>query len=325
MSSPPFFHWIVEKAEVGERLDRFLTKKISSFSRSQLKHLIESKAATLNGRPAKASHLLRENEEIRLDMPAPRALQTKAQDLPLDILYEDIHLLVVNKPAEQIVHPGAGVKEGTLVNALLHHCRDLSGIGGVLRPGIVHRLDKGTSGVLVIAKNDLAHHSLSQQFHDRKVEKKYLAFVWGRLRHLQGIVDSPLGRNSGDRKKISSNSRHLREALTHYQVLKQWEEIALVELSPKTGRTHQIRVHLVELGHPILGDPVYGRGLRRMERLSAALQERVKAMPFQLLHSHSLKFTHPATGRLMSFVAPMRDEMKQMEMNLNKSEKQKKK
>lgn len=312
------FRFTVKPPEAGERLDVFLAKQLTSESRSQIKTLIQSGHAKVGGKLAKPAQLLREGDELSLEIPELKSLELSAQRIPLDILYEDRHLLVLNKDAERVVHPGAGIREGTLVNALLYHCQDLSGIGGVARPGIVHRLDKGTSGVLVVAKDDVTHRSLVRQFKDRAVEKRYLAFVWGRLRNLRGSIELPLGRSHGDRKKISSRSGRRRDALTHYQVLKQWEQVALLELSPQTGRTHQIRVHLAETGHPVLGDPVYGKGQRRLEALPKALRNWVERRGFQLLHAASLSFQHPITQKRMQFKAPMREEMRDLQTFLEK-------
>jgi 23S rRNA pseudouridine1911/1915/1917 synthase len=190
----------------------------------------------------------------------------------------------------------------------------------VARPGIVHRLDKGTSGVMVVAKDDLAQHSLSEQFKSHEVEKKYFAFVWGNLRHLSGTIDMPLGRSMGDRKRISSKSKHTRHAITQYHVLQNWEGVSLLELTPLTGRTHQIRVHLAEMGHPIIGDPTYGKGLRRISILSKRLQEMLSSSPFQFLHASFLSFRHPRTGKRVNFSAPMRNEMREFQKGLIKNE-----
>src|SRR5262249_10278023 len=225
------------------------------------------------------------------------------------ILFEDEDLLVIDKAAEMVVHLGAGAHSGTLVNALLHHCRDLSGIGGVARPGIVHRLGKGASGLLGVAKNDRSHHQLAAQFQSRQVEKTYLAFVWGTPRDFAGTIDAPLGRSDRDRKKISSRGRRLRSAVTRYQVLKSWGACSLLELKPETGRTHQLRVHLALLGHSIVGDPSYGARRGQSSRCSLSVQKKISLLRFQLLHAWKLGFIHPKTGRKMQFEAPMREEM----------------
>ena len=304
--------------DVGQRVDLFLSRHCDSLSRSQIKNLISENRATIEGKICKPSQILQAGDRVSLEIPPIKNLELQAQDLPLDIIYEDSDLLVLNKAAEQVVHPGAGIEEGTLVNALLHHCRDLSGIGGVARPGIIHRLDKGTSGILLIAKNDNAHHSLAAQFQERSVQKTYFAFVWGVPRHLSGSIDKPLGRSESDRKKISVDMRSGREALTHYRVEKSWSEVSLLEIKPKTGRTHQIRVHLTELGHPIIGDPVYGKGLRKIASLSVLMQDWVKSRPYQLLHAFSIEFTHPRSGKKLRFEAPMRQEMLEFKKMLEK-------
>ncbi|HCU25749.1 MAG TPA: RluA family pseudouridine synthase [Deltaproteobacteria bacterium] len=314
MISGENFH--VETADSGERLDRFLVKKCPELSRSQLKQWIESGHIRLNGQTAKPSHLLKLGETVSLVPPPLQLPQIEAEAIPLDILYEDEDLIVLNKAAELVVHLGAGVKSGTLVNALLHHCKDLSGIGGVARPGIVHRLDKGTSGVLVVAKNDRTHQQLSAQFQSRQVEKTYLAFVWGEPRDLSGTFAQPLGRSSANRKKISSKSSRLREAVTQYRLLKKWGPISLLELHPRTGRTHQLRVHLSEAGHPIVGDPLYGKRHKKDPRLESTLAAWLEERPFQLLHAARLSFRHPTRGLKMDFEAPMREEMLELQKKL---------
>jgi len=309
----------VEAKHAGERLDRYLAAECPGISRSQLKQLIEAGDVTVEARAAKPSHKLRVGERVILTVPPPEAPALIPEDIPLKVLYEDADLLVLDKPAEMVVHLGAGVKRGTLVNALLHHCKDLSGIGGVARPGIVHRLDKGTSGLLVVAKNDRAHQGLSSQFQSRRVAKTYLAFVWGRPRDASGKIDLPLGRSERDRKKIASHGRKLRPAVTRYRVLKRWPAVSLLELKPETGRTHQLRVHLAELGHPIVGDPTYGRRQLKASELSPALTAILKETPFQLLHAWRLSFVHPVSGKEISFEAPMRAEMEAFQKLLEKS------
>lgn len=301
--------FLVEADQAGQRLDRYLAAECPGLSRSQLKHLIESGKVTVGGKVVKPSLALRGGERVALTIPPPEVPALIPQDIPLKIVFEDADLLVLDKPAELVVHLGAGVKEGTLVNALLHHCRDLSGIGGVARPGIVHRLDKGTSGLLVVAKNDRAHQGLSAQFQARRVAKTYLAFVWGCPRDAGGKIDLPLGRSARDRKKIAVRGRRLRPAITRYRVLKRWPAVSLLELKPETGRTHQLRVHLSELGHPIVGDPTYGRRHLKASELSPELAALLKEARFQLLHAWRLSFEHPVTGKEMSFEAPMRPEM----------------
>ncbi|MCC7345170.1 MAG: RluA family pseudouridine synthase [Deltaproteobacteria bacterium] len=319
MAESPCKTLLVEAKHAGERLDRYLAAECPGISRSQLKQLIEAGDVTVEAKAAKPSHKLRGGERVMLTVPPPEAPALVPEDIPLKVLYEDADLLVLDKPAEMVVHLGAGVKQGTLVNALLHHCKDLSGIGGVARPGIVHRLDKGTSGLLVVAKNDRAHQGLSSQFQSRRVAKTYLAFVWGRPRDASGKIDVPLGRSERDRKRIASHGRKLRPAVTRYRVLKRWPAMALLELKPETGRTHQLRVHLAELGNPIVGDPTYGRRHLKASELSPELTAILQETTFQLLHAWRLSFEHPVTGKVMSFEAPMRAEMETFQKLLEKS------
>ena len=307
----------VEEKDAGDRLDVYLDRQCEDMSRSQLKKLIQEGRVLVDGRAAKASLHLKGMEKVSLEIPEVQTTELLAQDIKLNILHEDSDLIVINKSAERVVHPGAGNPQDTLVNAILHHCKDLSGIGGELRPGIVHRLDKGTSGVLVIAKNDMTHRSLTEQFQDRSIKKKYLAFVWGSPESKEGVMNSPLGRNPVRRKIISVDAPHSREALTRYRVLKSWGTVSLLELKPETGRTHQIRVHLTELGHPVVGDPIYGRSHKRMQALPKKLQDEVKQFKYQLLHAASLTIRHPGTGEGMVFETPMREEMLQFEESLN--------
>jgi 23S rRNA pseudouridine1911/1915/1917 synthase len=313
MGKPPgrSLEWVVSKPEEGLRLDIFLSKVCPHLSRSQIKRWIVQGKSRINGQSGKASRHLQKGERVRLEIPVPELLELAPQDIPLHILFEDSDILVLNKAAEMVVHPGAGVQHDTVVNAILHHCKDLSGIGGKLRPGIVHRLDKGTSGVLLVAKNDFSHHALAEQFQARSVEKIYHAFVWGMPRPSRGEISLPLGRHLRDRKKISAFAGRTREAVTEYKLLDSWGPISWLELKPKTGRTHQIRVHLAERGHPVVGDPTYGKGRRNLASLPPPLQARVQAFPFQLLHASQLSFVHPRSGVLMKVEAPLRGEMQE--------------
>jgi 23S rRNA pseudouridine1911/1915/1917 synthase len=282
----------VSLEHAGERLDRFVASRMPELSRSRVQSLVKSGDILLNGAGARASETLRENDEVAVAVPDAAPMEElQAEEIPLAILHEDSDLLVLDKPAGLVVHPGAGNATGTLVHALLHHCRDLSGIGGVERPGIVHRLDKETSGCLVIAKNDLSHHALAAQFATRTVEKTYLAIVEGTLRRASGTIDAPIGRHRVHRQKMAIvPAGDGREAVTLYRVLATGEGLSLVECRPKTGRTHQIRVHLKHLGHPLAGDPVYGRR-GRFER--------------HLLHAWKLAFDHPRDSRRLEFIAPV--------------------
>lgn len=312
-------HFIPTDQDKGTRLDLFIQRQLPELSRSSVKKLISQGRVTIKGASAKASYLIKGGERLEVEIPPPEAIEVEAEDFPLEILYEDKDLLVLNKPAEKVVHPGAGIKRGTLVNAILHHCKDLSGIGGKLRPGIVHRLDKGTSGILVVAKNDRAHVMLSEQFKSRDIKKTYQAFVWGAPRLRQGVIDRPLGRDRKDRKKISSRTAKSRAARTRYRVLQNYGPISLLELEPETGRTHQIRVHLFETGHPVVGDPVYGKGMRRLTALPKVLSERVRDFPYQLLHALRLQFKHPITKQALDLTAPLRPEMEKFQEELKRA------
>jgi 23S rRNA pseudouridine1911/1915/1917 synthase len=287
----------VSEATAGLRLDQFLRRELPEHSRAFLQKLIEQGDVRVNGRPSKPSHTVREDDEVRIEIPPPRPLEARPEKIPLDVLFEDNDLIVVNKPAGLVVHPAAGNREHTLVNALLHHCRGgLAGIGGVERPGIVHRLDKGTSGCLVVAKTDFAHQALVAQFKSRDVEKIYRAVCWGRFERSSGRIETVIGRSERDRKKMSARVSRGRQAVTDYRVLKQFPDFALVELHIHTGRTHQIRVHMAHLGHPVLGDATYGR---KSEISVARL----------MLHAYKLGFTHPRSKQFVEFTAPVPEDM----------------
>ncbi len=290
---------VVSKEMAGQRLDRFLQHELPDHSRAFLQKLIEEGNVVVLGRKAKASYTVREGDEIAIEIPRPRPLETKAEKIPLDILFEDASIIVINKPAGLVVHPAAGNQEHTLVNALLYHCRgELAGIGGVERPGIVHRLDKGTSGCIVVAKTDQAHKSLVAQFKSRDVKKIYRAVCIGKFDRPSGRIETVIGRSERDRKKMSATVSRGRPAMTDYQVLKQFAGFALVELRIHTGRTHQIRVHMAHIGHPVLGDTTYGGA--RHSNISVARP---------LLHAYKLSFTHPQSGKVMEFTAPLPDDM----------------
>ena len=282
--------WIVGDEGARLRLDRHLSTVLTAFSRVRLQTFIREGRVLVNGAAARPSQTLRAGDEIRVKVPDEvEPAVARAQDIPLDILYEDAAVLVLNKRAGLVVHPGAGNAEGTLVNALLFHCAGLSVIGGVERPGIVHRLDKETSGCLVIAKTDAAHQSLSRQFAERLVKKSYLALVEGIPRMPHGKIEAAIGRHAVHRQKMAVNERG-RESVTQYRVLASFEGKTLMECQPRTGRTHQIRVHLKHLGHPIVGDPLYGRrgGHAR-----------------HFLHAWKISFAHPGNGKPMEFCAPL--------------------
>jgi len=274
------------------RLDRFLASQLSGYSRARLQRLIRARFVRLNGQAARPRDLVRAGDEIELTEPPLEKIDNQPEHIPLEILFEDDDLIVISKPAGLVVHPGAAHPEHTLVNALLHHCLILSGIGGKERPGIVHRLDKETSGCLVIAKNDQAHRGLAIQFAARSVEKIYLALVAGKLRKTAGVIEERIGRHPVDRQRMSVTSSRGRAAKTEYRVVRSSDKMSLVECQLHTGRTHQIRVHLHHLGHPVLGDKVYAPKL-------------AKDYPRQMLHAWKLGFQHPRTGEWKNFEAPL--------------------
>jgi 23S rRNA pseudouridine1911/1915/1917 synthase len=295
----------------GQRIDRFLVSVLADFSRSQIQKLIaDGHVAVHRGasdRPLptpKSNLVVREADRITVDAPAAEPSALSAEALPLDILYQDSDLAVLNKPAGMVIHPSAGHASGTLVNALLHHLSDLSGIGGERRPGIVHRLDRGTSGVMVIAKNDAAHQELARQFHDREVEKEYIALVWGVVQAGRRI-DAAIGRDRGNRQKMSARAKYAREAVTRITRAHHMPGLTLCQVAIHTGRTHQIRVHLSAIGHPIVGDALYGGVHRRVPGDIRAVQRLTR--PF--LHAARLAFTHPRDHRRMQFVTQLPDDL----------------
>lgn len=302
----------VAPGEEGLRLDLFLAKRESGLSRAQIQRAVAEGLVLVNGRPFKAGRRVKAADSVAIRIPAAKPSEARPEAIPLTILYEDSSLLVVDKPAGMVVHPAAGHAEGTLVNALLHHCRDLSGIGGVLRPGIVHRLDKGTSGLLVVAKSDAAHWGLTGQFKRREVKKTYLALVYGNPRIDEGKIEAPVGRHPTDRKKMSTASRRGRSAVTLWRVRERFGVAALLEIDIETGRTHQIRVHLTELGHPVVGDRVYGGAGRIKGVADAAARAGMKALDRQALHAWRLAFTHPATGEALRFSSSPPKDMGQL-------------
>ena len=312
------------------RLDAWLTAQFGKeFSRSRIQALIKANAVLLNGEPVTdAKRKVRPGDVYEITLPEPEDPTPQGEDIPLDILYEDEDVVVIAKPAGLVVHPGAGNWTGTLVNALIYHCGDsLSGIGGVRRPGIVHRLDKDTTGVMVVAKNDVAHRHLSLQFADHgrttSLERAYQAIVWGRPRLLNGTVNVPLGRSTGDRTRRAvkrPGSQDADEAITHYEVLERFHEgqdatalASLVDCHLETGRTHQIRVHMAHIGHPLLGDAVYGGGFKtKANLLPEAAKQVLNSFTRQALHAYMLQFEHPRTGEVMRFEAPLPDDMEEL-------------
>jgi 23S rRNA pseudouridine1911/1915/1917 synthase len=304
--------YVVGVGEQDLRLDVFLSRRDPSLSRAQVQKLIEQGAVQAGSRPAKASHKVREGEAIHCEIPPATEYDVMPEDIPLSIIFEDESILVVDKPAGMVVHPAPGHKEGTLVNAILYHCRDLSGIGGVLRPGIVHRLDKDTSGLLVVAKSDRAHQALTGQFRQRLVNKTYHALVYGDVKGDQGIINLPVGRHPEDRKKMSTRSRRGREAATRWQVHERYGAATLLHVEIETGRTHQIRVHLHALGYPVVGDGVYC-GARQANTVGdPARRAALKRMKRQALHAARLSFSHPVTGEWLTFTAPLPADIREL-------------
>jgi 23S rRNA pseudouridine1911/1915/1917 synthase len=290
----------VDEEQDGIRLDNFLTASLPDQSRSHVQRLIKDGRVTGPAPALRSSTAVHAGQVYEVDIPAPTAATPEPEAIPLRIVYEDKHLVVLDKPAGMVVHPAAGHSGGTLVNALLHHVKDLSGIGGELRPGIVHRLDRGTSGLMVVAKNDAAHQELSRQFSDREVEKEYVALVWGVVQSGKRI-DAPIGRDPGDRQKMSTRARRARNAVTRVTAARHFKGVSLLKVAIATGRTHQIRVHLSAIGHPIVGDGTYGGVHRR----TAANLRSVQRLERPFLHSARLAFTHPADGRRVEFDSPL--------------------
>jgi 23S rRNA pseudouridine1911/1915/1917 synthase len=300
----------LQPGQAGWRLDRALAAAAPTLSRERLKALIRGGAVELAGALVRdPATKVKGSEALRIAVPEPRPAHNEAQDIPLIVVFEDEHLLVVDKPAGLVVHPAAGNLDGTLVNALLHHCGgSLSGIGGVARPGIVHRIDKDTSGLLVVAKTDVAHEGLAKQFAAHSIDRRYLAIVDGVPTRSGGSIDAPLARSATNRKKIAivEGSRGKR-AVTHWRRLKPLRDAALIECRLETGRTHQVRVHMASIGHPLLGDPVYGRAGKGNAKL-------LKELGFhrQALHAAELGFTHPVTKDRLSFASPMPSDMQEL-------------
>jgi 23S rRNA pseudouridine1911/1915/1917 synthase len=300
----------LEPTHAGWRLDRALAAAVPTLSRERLKALIRSGAVETGGKPIRdPATKVRGEEVLRVAVPEPAPAHNEPQDIPLRIVFEDEHLLVVDKPAGLVVHPAAGNFDGTLVNALLHHCGgSLSGIGGVARPGIVHRIDKDTSGLLVVAKTDVAHEGLARQFAAHSIDRRYLAIVNGLPKVKDGVVDAPLARSAINRKKIAIvEGKRGKRAVTHWKQLNVLRDAALVECRLETGRTHQVRVHMASIGHPLLGDPVYGRSGKTHGKI-------LKELHFdrQALHAVRLGFTHPVTKNRLSFDSPMPPDMQEL-------------
>jgi len=294
----------VAEGEVG-RLDSFIAEQLA-LSRTRVQKLLASGMVLLDGQPAKKSDAVSAGAVVEIQVPRPEAVEIEAEDLPLDIVYEDNALVVVNKAAGMVVHPAPGHRTGTLVNALMYHIRDLSGVGGRLRPGIVHRLDRHTSGLLVVAKNDKAHHVLSDALRSHDVKRLYQAAVWGHLSDNELTIDAPIGRDPKDRKRMAVTENGL-ATLSRVVVSERWTRVDFLRVALKTGRTHQIRVHLMHIGHPVVGDAVYGvgweRGMGGAQRAWA--QEFARRVPRQFLHAAELVFEHPISGDRMHFEASL--------------------
>lgn len=280
-----------------ERIDKYLNSQFEEFTRTQIQLMIEEGLIKVNDKIIKSNYKLKINDNIEITIKDPEATDIMPQDIPLDIYYEDSDIIVVNKPSGMVVHPAIGNYKDTLVNALLFHCKDLSGINGEIRAGIVHRIDKDTSGLLVACKNDLAHKNLSQQFIDHKVNKIYYALVNGVINHNIGLINAPIGRNPESRQQMAVVENG-KESITHFKVLERFKKHTLVEVKLETGRTHQIRVHMKYIGFPLVGDPVYG--LRKVEGTNG-----------QLLHAKKLEFHHPRTNEFLSFECPLPDYFEQ--------------
>lgn len=295
-------------AEKSERLDVYLSEKLDK-TRSAVKKLVEDKNVTVNGKVEKAGKTLKEGDEITVVLPDPVKLDLEAENIPLDIIYQDEDIAIINKPQGMTVHAGNGVHGSTLVNALLYHLDSLSGINGVIRPGIVHRIDKDTSGLLVVAKNDAAHVSLSEQIKNKTCRRIYLALVEGVVKENDGVIDTFIGRSDKNRTMMAVKSDG-RRAVTHYKVIRRYKDYTLMEFSLETGRTHQIRVHTKYLGHPVVGDPVYGYKTQKF-RLNG-----------QLLHAFRLELTHPKSGERMAFEAPLPDYFRTVLAKLDSLQKQ---
>lgn len=292
-------------AEENIRIDKFLADKLEGITRSRIQKLVEDGCVTVDGHTVKSNYKLKSGQNVSVTVPDAKTADVKAEDISLDIVYEDDHLLVVNKPQNMVVHPAAGNYEGTLVNALLHHCGDsLSGINGVIRPGIVHRIDKDTSGLLLVAKDDITHNGLARQIKEHSLTRKYIAIVHGNFRQDEGTVDAPIGRHPTNRKKMCITEKNSRNAVTHYKVLKRFNEYTFVECRLETGRTHQIRVHMASIGHPVLGDKTYG------------VKKEKYNLSGQLLHAKLVGFVHPVTGEYMEFETDIPERFKKF---LNRS------
>ncbi|MCL5104800.1 MAG: RluA family pseudouridine synthase [Armatimonadetes bacterium] len=309
-------------------MDIYIAERVPELSRSYVQKLINNGHVLVNGSEQRPGYKLQLGDHIDITIPPAEPTEIEAEEIPLDILYEDDQIIVINKPKGMTVHPAPGSKHGTLVNAVLAHSEDLSGIGGVERPGIVHRLDKDTSGLLVVAKTDTAHASLQKQIQARTAERKYIALVWGATKFNEAVVDAPIGRHPTDRQKmavIKDTSRYTsREAITNLKVMERFRDFTLLEAKLDTGRTHQIRVHCSFIGHPVVGDPVYGGTKRAIPSSYSKIEHRelsshIEQLHGQALHAYSLSFDHPVTGKRLSFNAPIPSDMESLIVWLRKN------
>lgn len=300
IASHDVIEWTVDKQYANERIDKFITEALEEdVSRTLVQQWVKDGHVKVNEKTIKPNYKLSEQDIISLQIPDPQGVELIAEDIPLDVIYEDADVIVINKQRGLVVHPAPGHYSGTLVNALMHHCKDLSGINGELRPGIVHRIDKDTSGLIMSAKNDKAHASLAEQLKAHTVNRKYIALVHGNLQHDQGTIDAPIGRDSHDRKMYTVTEKNSKHAVTHFVVLERFGDFTLVELKLETGRTHQIRVHMKFIGHPLVGDPMYGKSKGML-------------MNGQALHAAILGFEHPRTGEWLQFEAPIPSDMEHL-------------
>jgi len=290
------------------RIDAYISSKLDNLSRSAVQKLIGDNNITVNNKAINKNYKIKINDEIKVIMPPPQVLDVKAEDIELDIVYEDSDVAVINKPQGMVVHPAAGHYSGTLVNALMNNVEDLSSINGVLRPGIVHRLDKNTSGLLIIAKNDLSHSFLSNCLKEHSINRIYYALVEGVVKNDKGVINAPLGRSEKDRKKRCVTTKNSKEAITNYEVIKRYKKYTLIKLKLETGRTHQIRVHMKHIGHPVVGDDVYGK------------EDKKFGLKGQLLHSKSIGFIHPTTKEYLEFDSELPDYFKKVLEKIEKSE-----
>lgn len=298
--------WIVTEQQAGNRIDKMLSQQFEDLTRSFLQKLCASGDVTVNGKIVKPSYKVALGDCVCVSIPEPEQLEVVPEEMALDILYEDEDVILVNKPKGMVVHPAAGHYTGTLVNALLYHCKDLSGINGVMRPGIVHRIDMDTTGVIIACKNDYSHNCIAQQLKEHSITRRYYAIVHGNIKEDEGTVNAPIGRHPNDRKKMAIHVKNGKEAITHYRVLERFGQYTWIECQLETGRTHQIRVHMASIGHPLLGDVVYGPG-----KCPFSLQG-------QCLHAYVLGFIHPRTQKYMEFSADCPEYFKKLIIALRK-------